>query len=259
MSPSDLAPGTPVIRTVGLGHRFTDGAWAFRDINFSLFSGEIAVLAGRNGAGKTILAKHLAGLIEPTEGSVLISGQEMQAIRGSRAESIGYLFQDARLQIVGETILDDVLFGPMNLGLSPEEALSRAHSALFACGLADRERNFVHKLSGGELRRLAIAGVLAMMPKAIILDEPFANLDLDGVRAVLKIARDMADKGIAVLVVTHEIEKVLGLARGFSVMDGGKIVLSGNPAEVLAQGIEYFGLRYPFRSHLTIGDLTWLD
>jgi biotin transport system ATP-binding protein len=259
MSEHKLLPRAPIVQTVGLGYRFTDGVWAFRDISFSLFPGGIAVLAGRNGAGKTILAKHLAGLLEPTEGSVLVSGQEMRAIKGNRAESIGYLFQDARLQIVGETILDDALFGPMNLGLPPDEALSRAHLALRACGLADREKAFVHKLSGGELRRLAIAGVLAMMPKAIILDEPFANLDLDGVRAVLKIARDMADNGIAVLVVTHEIEKVLGLARSFSVMDGGRIVLSGNPAEVLALGIENYGLRYPFRAHLTVEDLTWLD
>jgi energy-coupling factor transporter ATP-binding protein EcfA2 len=259
MSAPEIVQRAPFIRTVGLGCRFIDGAWAFRDINFSLFSGQIAVLAGRNGAGKTIFAKHLAGLLVQTEGSVLISGQDMRALQGNRAESIGYLFQDARLQIVGETVLDDALFGPMNLGLSPAEALARAQAALFACGLADRENDFVHKLSGGELRCLAIAGVLAMKPKAVVLDEPFANLDLEGVQAVLRIARDMADEGIAILVVTHEIEKILGLARDFTVMDNGRIVLSGRPTDVLARGIEYYGLRDPFRPHLDVEDLTWLD
>jgi biotin transport system ATP-binding protein len=247
------------LRAVGLGHRFPDGAWAFRGVDYSIHGGEISVLAGRNGAGKTFLAKHLAGLLEPTEGSVLADGQDMRALRGSRAQSVGYVFQDARLQAVGETVLDDALFGPTNLGLGGPEARSRAEGALLACGLSGKRDCFVHGLSGGELRRLAMAGVLAMQPKAIILDEPFANLDRDGVRAVLRIACDMADRGIAVLVVTHEIEKVLGLAARFAVMDGGKIVLDGEPGPVLAAGIEAFGLRDPFRESRRVEELQWLD
>jgi energy-coupling factor transporter ATP-binding protein EcfA2 len=247
----------PLIRAEGLGHRFGDGAWAFRGIDYSLECGRIAVLAGRNGAGKTFFAKHLAGLLEPTEGRVLIDGRGLETIRGSAAGLVGYVFQDARLQIVGETLLEDALFGPINLGLSQDVALSRARMALLACGLADREEGFVHKLSGGELRRLAIAGVLAMGPSAVIMDEPFANLDLGGVRAVLAIARNMAMEGMAVLIVTHEIEKVLGLASHFAIMDGGKIVLSGAPAEVLAQGIESFGLRNPFRLLKGVEDMEW--
>jgi energy-coupling factor transporter ATP-binding protein EcfA2 len=259
MAASDLVLPPPILRAQGLGHRFADGAWAFRGIDYSLEAGMVAVLAGRNGAGKTFLAKHLAGLLEPTEGSILISGQEMRAIHGSKAEHVGYVFQDARLQAVGETVLDDVLFGPTNLKFCPREARERSESALLACGLAERRHCFVHSLSGGELRRLAIAGVLAMMPKAVILDEPFANLDLDGVRAVLKIIQSMAGNGIAVLVVTHELEKVLGIAHCFTVMDDGKIVLSGMPKSVLAAGIESYGLRNPFHAFNGIVDLQWLD
>ena len=258
MSAIDCVSSMPVLTATGLGYQFTDGVWAFRTIDYSLFPGEIAVLAGRNGAGKTFLAKHLAGLMEPTEGSVCVSGLDIRLTRGSRAEKVGYLFQDARLQIVGDTILDDAIFGPTNLGISPTESMSRARKALFACGLADREDEFVHKLSGGETRRLAMAGILAMMPKVVILDEPFANLDLSGVRSVLDSILRMAKDDIAVLVVTHEIEKILGLANIFSILDNGRIVLSGRPEEVLTKGIETFGLRNPFQDHREVQDLTWL-
>jgi biotin transport system ATP-binding protein len=248
----------PALRARGLGYRFPDGAWAFREVDYSLKAGGIAVLAGRNGAGKTFLAKQLAGLLEPTEGSVLVSGRDLKKVSGARAELVGYVFQDARLQIVGETVFDDLLFGPTNLGMAPELTRARALSAMAACGLTERKDSFVHQLSGGEQRRLAIAGVLAMMPPVLILDEPFANLDLAGVRSVLEIVHDVAGKGTAVLVVTHEIEKVLGIAQHFAVMDAGRIVLSGGPAEVLGQGIERFGLRDPFRGVAALEELSWL-
>jgi biotin transport system ATP-binding protein len=255
-SPGVPEPGEALLRALGLGHRFPDGVWAFRGIDLELHSGKIAVLGGRNGAGKTILAKHLAGLLSPTEGSVRLGGRDIATMKGSFASRVGYVFQDARLQAVGETVLDDILFGPTNLGRA--DARERSQAALRACGLEEKADAFVHRLSGGELRRLAIAGVLAMEPQAIILDEPFVNLDPDGIRGVLEITRDMADRGLAVLVVTHEIEKILGLARSFAIMDKGGIALSGSPADVLAAGIESYGLRDPHRPNAELKDLTWL-
>jgi len=253
-SSADAAP----LEALGLGCRFPDGEWAFRGVGLRLERREIHVLAGRNGAGKTILAKHLAGLIRPTEGRVLSGGADLASLRGSAARQVGYVFQDARLQAVGETVEDDVLFGPANLGLGKPEAKARADEAIEACGLATLRKSFVHTLSGGEQRLLAIAGVLAMRPAAAILDEPFANLDRDGVSSVLRVIVAMAESGIAVLVITHEIEKVLGHASRFHVMDSGGLALSGGPDEVLARGVEAYGLRDPFRSPRSVAELSWL-
>lgn len=248
----------PPLEALGLGYRFPDGEWAFRGVDIRLQSREIQVLAGRNGAGKTILAKNLAGLIRPTEGRVLAGGEDLVSLRGPAARRVGYVFQDARLQAVGETVEDDVLFGPSNLGLGKDEAKARVEEALEACSIASLRTSFVHTLSGGELRLLAIAGILAMRPAAAILDEPFANLDRDGVRAVLRVIIAMAQSGIAVLVITHEIEKVLAHASRFHVMDGGCLALSGTPAELLGRGVESYGLRDPFRSARSVADLSWL-
>lgn len=259
-SPPTASPGPgPLVQAQNLGYRFPDRVWAFRGIDFSLEAGRIALLAGRNGAGKTLFAKHLAGLLEPSEGQVLVSGQDLRRVEGSRARLVGYVFQDARMQIVGDRVFEDLLFGPTNLGLDQGLAHARAESALKACGLEQLRESFVHRLSGGELRRLAIAGVIATGPRALILDEPFANLDLEGVGSVLRIVRDLAASGTAVLLVTHEIEKVLGMVSSFAVMDRGRLVLSGSPSEVLSRGIESFGLRDPLRRLGSLKDLTWLD
>jgi energy-coupling factor transporter ATP-binding protein EcfA2 len=247
-----------ILQAKALGSRFPDGVWAFRNIDFKLNSGEISVLSGRNGVGKTIFAKHLAGLLVPTEGSVLIGGINLKDIKGSNAARVGYVFQDARLQIVGDTVLDDLLFGPTNLGVPKAQARQRAEVALASCGLKDKSNAFVHGLSGGEMRLLAIAGVLTMLPDALILDEPFANLDPSGVGKVLALVKETSAAGITILIVTHEIEKILGLASSFAIMDSGRIVLEGKPAEVLAAGIESYGLRDPYRPRRNVEDLQWL-
>jgi biotin transport system ATP-binding protein len=228
-------------------------------LELEIDGGEFLVLAGRNGAGKTILAKHLAGLVEPTEGRVLFEGRPFSSHGASPALLIGYVFQDARLQAVGDRVIDDAAFGPTNLGMKRIEAEGRGRAALARCGLAGKENAFVHSLSGGELRRLAIAGVVAMSPRALILDEPFANLDRDGVSAVLRIVEALRIEGLAVLMVTHELEKVLGLADRLVVMDDGKLVLDGEPGTVLAAGIEAYGLRDPLRSRGSVGELAWLS
>jgi biotin transport system ATP-binding protein len=242
-----------------LGHRFSDEVWAFRGIDFALGRGELVVLAGRNGAGKTQFAKHLAGLLHPTEGTVLFEGRPLLEYRESPSLRVGYVFQDARLQIVGDRVEEDARFGPENLGIEADTVRERAAAAIMECGLSALRDSFVHTLSGGELRRLALAGILAMQPAAIILDEPFANLDRDGVCSVVRIIYELHREGIALLVVTHELEKILGLADRLAVMEKGAIVLSGRPEATLSAGIEAYGLRDPLRSPRSIKDLAWLD
>ena len=254
-----MTPPRPLLLARELGHRFADGAWAFRRVEFSVAGSEIIVLAGRNGAGKTILAKCLSGLLDSTEGAVLYEGKGLASYKESPASRVGYVFQDSRLQAVGDTVLDDASFGPANLGMEPGEARSRAEAAIARCGLGSRSLSFVHTLSGGESRRLAVAGIVAMSPGVVILDEPFANLDRDGVRSVLEIIVELRRGGTAIVVVTHELEKVLGIADRLDIMDDGSIAASGTPAEVLATGIERFGLRDPFRSVRGVGDLQWLE
>jgi ABC-type cobalt transport system, ATPase component len=253
---------SPALEAKGLGYRFADCDWAFRNISLELRSGELGLLAGRNGSGKTFLAKNLAGLLEPSEGELLVGGKPLTEGESSPAAKVGYVFQDARLQIVGETVMDDALFGPTNLGLASAEAGSRAESALAACGLSAKAEDFVHTLSGGELRKLAIAGVLALRPGVLILDEPFANLDPEGICDIVRLVRDLRDSGLAILVVTHEIEKILGLASFFAVMEKGELALSGDSAAVLEAGIERYGLRDPFAHGLgrrqAVEDLVWL-
>lgn len=249
----------PLLQARGLGKRFPGTAWALREVDFRLAAGELAVLAGRNGAGKTVLAKILAGLLEPSEGEVLFGGAPLLSYPESPAARVGYVFQDARLQLVGETVQEDLRFGPESLGLGAAEAAARAEVAMGLCGLSERRQSPVHALSGGEQRRLALAGVLALSPAAIILDEPFANLDRDGVSSVLRVLKTLVAEGIALLVVTHELEKLLGMADRLAVMDRGRIVLAGEPGPTLAAGIERFGLRDPLRPASSVGDLLWLD
>jgi biotin transport system ATP-binding protein len=249
----------PTLSARALGLRFADGAWAFRRVDFSVAPREIVVVAGRNGAGKTILAKCLAGLIYPTEGEVVYEERALASYKESPAARVGYVFQDARLQAVGDTVADDASFGPANLGVEPREARIRADTAIARCGLQARAASFVHTLSGGESRRLAVAGIVAMGPGVVILDEPFANLDRDGVRSVLEIVVDLARGGTAIVVVTHELEKVLGIADRLDIMDGGEIAESGNPGAILAKGIERYGLRDPLSPNRGVEDLQWLD
>jgi biotin transport system ATP-binding protein len=248
-----------LVEAIGLGKEFIDGQPVILDLDFRLRAGELVVLAGRNGSGKTVLCKLLAGLIPPTRGRLRFNGKDYSGFRDSHARRVGYAFQDARLQAIGEKVLDDCLFGPMNVGLGPAEAREKAMKALALCGLQGRTEAYVHSLSGGELRRLSLAGILALEPPALILDEPFANLDLDGVRSVLKIVKALLSQGKGILIATHEIEKVLGLAQRLVILDKGVVAADASPGLVLERDLEAYGLRNPLETHASVEALSWLD
>lgn len=227
-----------------LSHRFPDGTPALRSIDFSIDRGDFVVIAGVNGSGKTTLLRHINGLLMPTEGTVMLDGVAVADDPIRVRQRVGMVFQDADTQIVGETVADDVAFGPENLSLPRETIRRRVADALSAVGLSDLAGQRPHVLSGGEKRRLAIAGVLAMHPEVILFDEPFSNLDYPGVRQVLGQMLDLHQKGCTLIVTTHDLEKVVAHADRLFLMHAGKIVRTGPPRSLLEE-TEAFGIRRP--------------
>ena len=167
----------PLLETLSLCHTFPDGTKALDNVDLSFHAGSFVVLAGANGSGKTVFMRHLNGLARPTSGEVLLHGNSVLNDRSRARRSIGLVFQDADAQIVGQTVAKDAAFGPENLRLPRHEIDKLVKEALSATGLVGFDERRPHTLSGGEKRRLAVAGVLAMEPEMLVLDEPFTGLD----------------------------------------------------------------------------------
>jgi biotin transport system ATP-binding protein len=242
----------------GLVHRFPDGGLGLDGATLSVEEGDFLVLAGRNGSGKSLLARHMVALAAPSSGTVLYRGRPVAADAFAARRDIGLIFQDSDAQIVGQTLLEDAAFGPANLRLSRAEVESRARESLSLVGLAGLERRRPDSLSGGERRRLAIAGVLAIRPACLLLDEPFANLDYPAIRSVLSLIVALHEGGNTIVVITHELEKVLAHATRLAVMEAGRVVYDGAPGGLARERFEAFGLRDPFRHGEKLKDLTWL-
>ena len=231
---------------------------ALDGIDLDLIEGECTLIAGPNGSGKTMLMRILAGLVEQTEGEVFFKGKLADSSKDFLRRSVGLMFQDADAQILGETVEEDIRFGPENLKLPKEEIDARLEEVLSALSLSEKRDYPARRLSGGEKRRLVAAGVLAMGCETIIMDEPFANLDFPGVSQVLKIISDLKQNGKTVIILTHELEKVLAFADRLVILAQGKIRDSGNPEQVLDRLDPAWGVRDPRRSYKNAEDCTWL-
>ena len=242
---------------------------ALRNISLDIIEGQCLLIAGSNGSGKTLLMRIIAGLLEPSGGEVLFRGRPLcgEGPRGAdwretekllRGE-LGLVFQDAAAQIVGETVAEDTAFGPENLGLCAAEVNARVDHTLTAVGLAEKRDNSPRCLSGGEKRRLAVAGVLAMGCTTVIMDEPFANLDWPGVVQTLNIIRDLKNSGKTLIILTHELEKVLALADRLVILHRGSIRGDGPPALVLDGLDPAWGVRDPRRGYTTVEECSWLE
>jgi energy-coupling factor transport system ATP-binding protein len=211
--------------------------------------GEFVALVGRNGSGKSTLARHLNALLLPTGGVVRIKGTDTrdESILWDVRRGVGILFQDPDNQIIGTTVEEDTAFGPENLGLSPEEIRERVRAALQAVGMADHGESAPHLLSGGEKQKVALAGVLAMGPELIILDEATSMLDPSAREQVMGLLRGLnMEEGITILHITQRMEEA-ALADRIVVMDAGRVVLDGTPGFVLsdASRIREVGLELP--------------
>ncbi len=248
-----------LFRVEGLSRTFPDGTAALSGVDLELRAGECTLIAGANGSGKTLLMRMLVALAEPTAGRILYKDIDVRKAPARVRAEVGLVFQDADAQIVGETVEEDAAFGPRNLRYPASEVAARVDSALQAVGLSERRSASPRRLSGGEKRRLAVAGVLAMGCGTVIMDEPFANLDWPGVEQVLRVIVDLKDSGKTVIVLTHELEKTLAHADRLVILHKGSVRDDGSPEEVLERGVAAYGVRDPRQSYRTIGDCTWLE
>ena len=231
---------------------------AVSGINLEIREGECLVIAGSNGSGKTLLTRMITGLLDRSGGEILFRGKPLDKAAGELRKQVGLVFQDADAQIIGETVAEDTAFGPKNLGLSKSEVEERVRKALAALGLSEKSGFPPRRLSGGEKRRLAVAGIIAMGCETVIMDEPFANLDWPGVIQVLEIIRNLRGSGKTVIILTHELEKVLAFADRLVILDQGMIRDEGPPREVLDRLKPEYGVRDPRRNYTRVEDCTWL-
>lgn len=248
----------PMIEFHNVRYAYPDGTVGLDGVTCSIPSGQWVVIAGCNGSGKTTFLKHLNGLLQPQFGSVMLDGRSLTADLKAVRQRVGLVFQHADSQIVGETVFSDVAFGPENLGFSPTEIERRVHLALQAVGLEEALHLRPHLLSGGEKRRLTIAGILAMAPQVVAMDEPFSDLDYPGVKQILAQMVSLHHSGCTLIVSTHDVEKVVAHVDRMLVMDAGRIVCDGKPFGLLKQ-IERFGVREPCASRLGCSVESWLS
>ena len=210
---------------------------ALEDVNLDVAPGQFIAVLGHNGSGKSTLAKHINALLYPTEGALWLDGmnttteEKVWKIR----QKAGMVFQNPDNQIIGTVVEEDVGFGPENMGVPTEEIWMRVNRSLEAVGMTAYRSHSPNKLSGGQKQRVAIAGVMAMEPKCIILDEPTAMLDPNGRKEVLRAVKELNEKkNITVVLITHYMEEVIHADRVF-VMDHGKVVMEGTPREIFSQ------------------------
>jgi cobalt/nickel transport system ATP-binding protein len=236
------------LSTQHLSHRYADGRVALDDVSFAVGPGECVALVGPNGAGKTTLFLRLCGVLSGKPGQASVCGLDPAdpAHRKKLPETVGVVFQNPDDQLFSPTVFDDVAFGPLNLGATPDEARSRAREALAAVGLPDAGDRVPFQLSGGDKRRAALAGVLAMRPAVLLLDEPSAYLDPRGRRDLIGLLPTLPGTK---LIATHDLDLVLDICPRVIVLDGGKLVADGPACELLADPelIDKHGLEVPYR------------
>ncbi|MBS6956360.1 MAG: energy-coupling factor transporter ATPase [Enterocloster asparagiformis] len=210
---------------------------AINDVDVDIKNGDFVAVLGHNGSGKSTFAKHINGILMPSEGTVWVSGMDTrdEDLIWDVRKTAGMVFQNPDNQIIGNVVEEDVGFGPENMGIPTEEIWRRVDESLEAVGMTAYRLQSPNKLSGGQKQRVAIAGVMAMRPKCIILDEPTAMLDPNGRKEVIRTLRELnrAEK-ITVLLITHYMEEAVHADR-IIVMDDGKIVMDGKPREIFSR------------------------
>ncbi len=218
---------------------------ALLDISFSVEKGSVTIVGGANGSGKSVLMLLISSLMKPSAGKITVASKP------------GLVFQDAATQILGDTAREDVSVGPKNLKMSKKEIPLLVENALKSVALLEKADFPAEFLSGGEKRRLAVASILAMKRDIIIFDEPYANLDYPGVVDVNKLISALHGEGKTVILLTHELEKCLGLADHFLILQKGRLVFDGSPDEAVKLPLEQWAIRNPITKYESVKDLIW--
>ena len=229
---------TGLIEIQNVSYAYEDAAAkALNNVSLTINDGEFVAVVGHNGSGKSTLAKHLNALLLPTEGKVLVDGMDTadEADTLSIRQRVGMVFQNPDNQLVTTIVEEDVAFGPENIGVPGNEIRTRVDRALAAVGMEKYAHSAPNMLSGGQKQRIAIAGMLAMQPKVLVLDEATAMLDPKGRRDIIDLVTKLhKENGITVVMITQYMEEVIGADR-VAVMSGGELILEGTPKEVFSQ------------------------
>jgi cobalt/nickel transport system ATP-binding protein len=245
-----------LFRLENLSHRYSDGTLALDDVSLSFAEGERIALLGTNGSGKTTLLHHLNGILQPTSGKVYFEDKPLKYNSKSLLnlrKRVGFIFQDPNDQLFAPTVKQDVAFGPLNLGQPAEQVKKAVDEALRTVGMAEYAEKPPHFLSLGQKKRVALAGVLAMQPEVLIMDEPTSNLDPRATSEILHLLlRLNKESKITLLLATHDVDMVPLFANKLYILNKGKLVSEGSPAEMFsdAEMIRSVNLRSPRITHL---------
>ena len=221
---------------VGLVQDFGGAHPVLKEVDLSIAPGEFMAIVGENGAGKTTLVKHFNGLLRPSKGDVLLDGKSIKGLPVSRvARHVGYVFQNPDHQIFHDTVVGEISFGPRHLGLNDEEINSTVQRAMDAVGLTAYAKHYPMALSRGTRQRIAVASVVAMGCRIIILDEPTTGQDYREAQQIMALAKELCSQGTTVIFITHDMELVAEHARRVIVMGEGQVLLDGTPRDVFSE------------------------
>jgi cobalt/nickel transport system ATP-binding protein len=247
-------PGAPAISAGGVCYSYEEGTLALDQVDFTIGKGEFTALLASNGSGKTTLLKTLVGLLKPQQGTIRLYGRDIRKISmGEMCREIGFVLQNPNDQLFAATVEEDVAYGPRNMGLPEEEVERRVAEALDLVAASDLRKRAIHHISFGEQKRVSIAGVLAMRPSILILDEPTAGLDPAGESSMLRLLNRLnREHGITVLLATHSVDMLPLFADRIYIMNLGRVLQHGSPVEVFGnhEVIERAKLRLPYISSL---------
>lgn len=234
---------------------YDDGTNALNNVNLKVNKGDMVALLGKNGAGKSTLFLHFNGILKPDKGEILIDGEKLNYDKKSLIkyrQKVGLVFQNPDDQIFAPTVEEDIAFGPLNLKLPMEEVQKRVEVSLKKVGMEGFEKKAPHHLSGGQKKRVAIAGILAMKPEIMVFDEPTAGLDPKGASKIIKLLKELNNEGITIIVSTHDVDLVPEYANNVFVIHEGTIISKGSPKEIFSDDevINKANLDYPIISKL---------